>query len=49
LSGFHQDYVVLPGGRSFLFVRSQATAGEEQPHLVWVDHWFTDLAAKLKS
>ncbi|HKI95121.1 MAG TPA: protein kinase [Gemmatimonadales bacterium] len=48
LSGFHQDYVVLPGGRSFLFLHSQATAGEEQPRLVWVDHWFSDLAAKLE-
>jgi hypothetical protein len=46
---FHQGYGVAPDGRTFVFMapRRLAVTGRG-PQIVWVDHWFTDLAARLK-
>ncbi|HUX32861.1 MAG TPA: hypothetical protein VMV51_03245, partial [Gemmatimonadaceae bacterium] len=46
---YHQDYVVEPGGKSFLFLESEQLTGQrDAAEVVWVDHWFSDLAKKLK-
>jgi len=49
VDAFHQSYDVTPDGRFFVFAnpRRQA-AGSRGPQLVWVDHWFRDLRARLK-
>lgn len=46
--GFHQTYDVSPDGRSFYFLnpRGQAQAGGAI-RIVWADHWFRDIAARL--
>jgi serine/threonine-protein kinase len=47
--GFHRGYDVAPDGRSFIFVSPRGgIATSMAPQIVWVDHWFTDLAARLK-
>ncbi len=47
--GFHQGYDVTPDGRSFIFLSPRGgTATNMAPQIVWVDHWFTDLAARLR-
>jgi hypothetical protein len=47
--GFHRGYEVAPDGRSFIFVSPRGgTATSMAPQIVWVDQWFTDLAARLK-
>jgi len=47
--GFHQGYDVTPDGHSFIFVSPRGfTAANLAPQIVWVDHWFTDLAARLR-
>ncbi len=45
---FHQGYAAAPDGGSFLFMapRRLAVAGRTIP-IVWVDNWFTDVAARL--
>jgi serine/threonine-protein kinase len=49
LNNFHQDYVVEPGGKSFLFLESDQLTGQRDPaEVVWVDHWFSELDKKLK-
>ena len=46
---YHQDYVVEPGGKSFLFLESEQLTGQrDAAEVVWVDHWFSDLKKKLK-
>ena len=49
VDAFAQSYDVTPDGRFFVFAspRRQA-AGSRGPQLVWVDHWFSDLHARLK-
>jgi len=47
---FHQSYAVEPGGRSFLLFMERQLATRGGPvRMVWVDDWFRDLAAKIKS
>jgi tRNA A-37 threonylcarbamoyl transferase component Bud32/WD40 repeat protein len=46
-SSFHQSFRVGPDG-TFLFVRSREAGGDRTPKLVWVEHWFSDLAGLLK-
>jgi serine/threonine-protein kinase len=49
IDAFHQSYAVEPGGRSFVvFVPRQLAVRGRNPQVVWVDHWFTDLEAKLR-
>ncbi|MHB1862875.1 MAG: protein kinase domain-containing protein [Gemmatimonadaceae bacterium] len=49
VNDYHQDYVVEPGGKSFLFLESEQFTGQrDAAEVVWVDHWFTDLEKKLK-
>jgi Tol biopolymer transport system component/tRNA A-37 threonylcarbamoyl transferase component Bud32 len=44
---YHQAFDVTADGR-FLFLRSRGAAvGARGQRIVWVDHWFTDLQAKL--
>ncbi len=46
---FHQAYAVEPGGRSFLVLEPRRQAVERRsPPVVWVDHWFRDLEAKVR-
>jgi Tol biopolymer transport system component/tRNA A-37 threonylcarbamoyl transferase component Bud32 len=46
---FHQGYAVTPDGRSFIFVSPRGgSATSVAPQIVWVDHWFTDLEARLR-
>jgi len=46
---FHQSYDLTPDGRSFVFLRPRAGgSAPKAPQLVWVDHWFSDLQARLK-
>jgi Tol biopolymer transport system component len=46
---FHQSYDLTPDGRSFIFLRARASGSAfKAPQLVWVDHWFSDLQARLK-
>jgi hypothetical protein len=48
IEGFHQSYDVSPDGQTFYFrsPRQLATASRG-PRLVWVDHWFREMAARL--
>jgi eukaryotic-like serine/threonine-protein kinase len=48
LDAFHQSYDITPDGRSFIFARPRRQAAGLRPQLVWVDHWFTDLEARLR-
>ncbi|MGE5231507.1 MAG: hypothetical protein ACM3NS_07170, partial [Deltaproteobacteria bacterium] len=49
LDPFHQSYDVTPDGRSFIFARvRQQGAGVRAPQVVWADHWFSDIRARLK-
>jgi len=49
LDAFHQSYDVVPDGQSFIFARPRRQgAGLRAPQLVWADHWFTDIEARLK-
>jgi Tol biopolymer transport system component len=45
---FHQSYEVTPDGRFFIFASPRQANGLRGPQLVWVDHWFSDLRARLK-
>jgi serine/threonine-protein kinase len=46
---FHPNYGVAPDGRSFLFLAPRRmTVTGRGPRLVWVDHWFSDIAARLQ-
>jgi Tol biopolymer transport system component len=45
---FHQAYAVMPDGRSFVFMAPQRAVASRAPKIVWVDRWFTDLAARLR-
>jgi Tol biopolymer transport system component/tRNA A-37 threonylcarbamoyl transferase component Bud32 len=47
LSAFHQSFRVAPDG-TFLFLRGREAGGDRTPRLVWVEHWFSDLAGRLK-
>lgn len=46
VQGFHQSYDITPDDKSFMFVSPKVT-GAGPLQIVWVDHWFTDLAARL--
>jgi hypothetical protein len=47
--GYHQSYAVAPDGKNFYFqMPGRFTATTRGVHLVWVDHWFSDLARQLK-
>ena len=49
LDAFHQSYDVTPDGQAFIFARLRRVgAGLRAPQVVWADHWFTDLEARLK-
>jgi Tol biopolymer transport system component/tRNA A-37 threonylcarbamoyl transferase component Bud32 len=49
VDAFHQAYGVTPNGGSFVFVSpAGGTATGTAPRIVWVDHWFSDLDARLK-
>ena len=48
LDPFHQSYSVEPGGRTFLFTEQQGGGGAARQTVVLVEHWFTDLAARVK-
>ena len=48
LSTYHQPFSVTPDGQSFLFLRPRDAGEDRAPRLVWVDHWFSDLEARLK-
>jgi len=46
---FHQSFAVAPDGRSFFLARPRATAAQARaPRAVLVQHWFTDLEARLR-
>ncbi|HEU4763448.1 MAG TPA: protein kinase [Gemmatimonadales bacterium] len=47
--GFHQSYEVAPDGRSFLFLHQRpGPQGAVGPRPVLVQHWLSDLAARLR-
>jgi Tol biopolymer transport system component len=46
--GYHQAYAVAPDGKSFYFAMQGRSAAARGVHLVWVDHWFSDLQQRLK-
>jgi hypothetical protein len=46
LSPFQHSFSVAADG-TFLFLRSREASGEA-PSLVWVDHWFSELEARLQ-
>jgi hypothetical protein len=46
--GYHQAYAVAPDGKNFYFAMQGLPAGSRGLHLVWVDHWFSDLEQRLK-
>jgi serine/threonine-protein kinase len=49
LDPFHQSYDVTPDGASFIFNSPrQQGALTRAPKLVWVDHWFSDIQARMK-
>jgi serine/threonine-protein kinase len=49
LDPFHQSYDVTPDGASFIFNSPrQQVALTRAPKLVWVDHWFSDIQARMK-
>jgi len=49
LDDFHQAFDVSPDGRSFIIAAPrQLTATTRPPQLVRVDHWFQDLAARVR-
>ena len=45
---FHQAYVVEPGERTFLFQQQKGRTGLAGQSVVLVEHWFADLAARVK-
>jgi serine/threonine-protein kinase len=47
VAGFHQSYEVTPDGRAFIFVSPRRAGAQGASQLVWVDHWFNDVAARL--
>ncbi|MEE8115543.1 MAG: hypothetical protein V3T28_00440, partial [Gemmatimonadales bacterium] len=48
LDAFHQPYDVTPDGRFFMFLSPRRLADANRDvKIVWVDHWFTDLEARL--
>jgi serine/threonine-protein kinase len=48
IDAFHQSYDVTPDGKSFIFARPRRqAAGLRGPQLVWADHWFTDVEARV--
>jgi serine/threonine-protein kinase len=44
IAGFHQSYEVSPDGRAFYFISPRRAATTGAPQIVWIDHWFADLA-----
>jgi len=47
--GYHQSYAIAPDGKSFYFaLPGGAAAAAHAVHIVWVDHWFSDLEQRLK-
>jgi hypothetical protein len=48
LDPFHQSYDVTPDGRSFILLSPSQQGAVGRPlRLVWVDHWFNDLRARM--
>ena len=47
IDGFHQSYDVSPDAQTFFFLSPQRQAALRAPQIVWVDHWFRNLAARL--
>jgi len=49
LDGFHQSFDVGPGARTFVFLSPRRLAVETRGvRIVWVDHWFGDVEARLR-
>jgi serine/threonine-protein kinase len=48
LDAFHQSFDITPDGRHFVFLSPTRTAGADQPQLVEVDNWFSDLRARVQ-
>ncbi len=47
---WHQIYAAEPDGRSFVaFAQRRAPTRDRTARVVWVDNWFADVAAKLRS
>ena len=44
IAGFHQSYEVAPDGRAFYFISPRRATTTGAPQIVWIDHWFADLA-----
>jgi Tol biopolymer transport system component len=44
--GFHQSFDVMPDGRSFVFFSPRRLDTDQQPVLVEVDNWFSDVRAR---
>jgi serine/threonine-protein kinase len=48
LDAFHQSYDVTPDGKYFIFSSARRQGAGHGPQLVWAEHWFTDLDARVK-
>jgi serine/threonine-protein kinase len=48
LDGFHQSFDVGPDGRSFIFLSPRRLAETRGVRIVWGDHWFGDVEARLR-
>ena len=49
VDAFHQSYDITPDGQAFYFARGRASnRSSEMPRAVLVEHWFTDLRARLR-
>ena len=46
LDAFHQAFDITPDGRHFLFLSPTRAAAAEQPRLVEVENWFSDVQAR---
>ena len=46
ITGFHQSYEVTPDGRAFYFISPRRATNSGAPQIVWIDHWFRDLAVR---
>jgi hypothetical protein len=48
IDGFHTSFSVSPDGGSFVFFAPRrASDASRVIRIVWVDHWFADLKARL--
>ena len=48
LDAFHQSYEVTPDGRFFIFANPRRQVAGRGPRVVWAEHWFTDIDARVR-